>query len=99
MNKLTRGISAMAKAKPDAIWFKNRLADRQLSQRALARIMKLDVSSINRCLTGERAVSLAEAAAFARNLHVDLHQICRCFNIETAGIEMPKNNNGDTNKD
>ena len=50
----------------DTNWFRDRLADRGLSQRALARHMGLDAAAVSLMLRGRRVMKLTEAAEIAR---------------------------------
>ena len=52
----------------DTKWFRDRLADRGLSQRALARQMALDAAAVSLMLRGKREMKLTEAAEIARLL-------------------------------
>lgn len=49
----------------DTKWFRDRLADKGLSQRGLARHMGLDSAAISLMLRGRRAMKITEAAEIA----------------------------------
>lgn len=59
----------------DTNWFRDRLADRGLSQRALARIMGLDAAAVSLMLRGRRVMKLTEAAEIARLLGVPAEDV------------------------
>lgn len=80
--------------KPDAEYFKRVLADRDMSQRALARLMELDVASLNRMFSGDRAVQAHEAIKIARFLNLDLMTVMQKFGIETHGVSLSNGTNG-----
>ena len=80
--------------KPDAAFFKKALADRDMSQRALARLMQLDVASLNRMFSGDRAVQTHEAVKIARFLNLDLMLVIKKFGIETHGVSLGNGTNG-----
>lgn len=67
----------------DTKWFRDRLADRGMSQRALARHMGLDAAAVSLMLRGRREMKLTEAAEVARLLGVPAEDV-----IEAAGVRM-----------
>lgn len=64
-------------------WFRDRIADRQMSQRALARAMGLDSSAVSLLLRGKREMKLTEAAEIARLIGVPVSDV-----LENAGVRM-----------
>jgi transcriptional regulator with XRE-family HTH domain len=67
----------------DTRWFRDRLADRQMSQRELARKMGLDHASISGLIRGKRPMRMQEAATIARLLGVPVSQV-----VEHAGLKL-----------
>jgi transcriptional regulator with XRE-family HTH domain len=62
-------------------WFRDRIADKRMSQRALARAMGLDAAAVSLMLRGKREMKLTEAAEIARLLGVPAQEV-----IEHAGV-------------
>lgn len=58
-------------------WFRERLAERSLSLRGLARQMDLDPASVSRMMNGRRQMSSAEANAIANLLRVPVTEVLR----------------------
>ena len=75
-------------------FFNKRLVDLNMSQRALARIMGMDVASLNRTLNGLRKCGLDEAVALARHLELPLATVAKNLGVEMAGL---KKENGTSN--
>ncbi|MES2348474.1 MAG: helix-turn-helix transcriptional regulator [Pseudomonadota bacterium] len=71
----------------DARWFKDRLADKQISQRQFAKMLGLDPSAITRFLDGDRNLSMDEAVAFATICGVTLDDVMR-----RTGVKLPSAN-------
>lgn len=67
-------------------WFKDRLADRRMSQRGLARQLGMDAAAISLTLRGRREMKIAEAAAIARLLGVPADEV-----LEHAGVSIRSN--------
>lgn len=61
----------------NTIWFKHRLKDRDISQRKLAQLLKLDPAAITLMLKGERRMQPAEAQVIADLLRVPLTEVLR----------------------
>ena len=59
----------------DTRWFQNKLADRGLSQRALARRLGLDPAAVSLMLHGRRNMSAKEAAEVAGALGVGIDAV------------------------
>lgn len=77
----------------DTRWFKDRLADRRLSQRQLAKRMGLDPAAVSLMLRGMRKLSAAEAADLARQLGVSTDEVlARAGSTPTipARVELAK---------
>ena len=74
----------------DTNWFRDRLADKRLSQRQLAKRMSLDPAAMSLMLRGKRRMSAAEAADIARYLGVEVKDV-----LARAGVDAthprPKN--------
>jgi transcriptional regulator with XRE-family HTH domain len=68
-------------AKIDTKWFVDRLAARDMSQRALAKLMGLDPAAVSLMFRGKRRMSMAEAAQLATILDVAPSEM-----FERAGI-------------
>ena len=66
-------------------WFKQRIADCNLSQRKIAKKMKMDPASFSLKLQGKRPLRLREAGELAEILGVPLDQVARY-----AGLRIPK---------
>lgn len=71
----------------DAEWFNQRLADRQLSQRGLAKLMGLDPAAVNRMFQGKRRMTLEEAAQIAVLLNSTTTDV-----LTAAGVPLPSDN-------
>lgn len=67
----------------DTDWFKDRLADKRLSQRGLARAMGLDAAAVSLMLRGRREMKLTEAAEIARLLGIPAQDV-----LEHAGVRI-----------
>jgi len=68
----------------DTRWFQGLLADKQISQRRLARTIGLDPAAVSLMFNGKRKMSAAEAAAIAKVLGIDVQEV-----ILRAGIHAP----------
>ena len=64
-------------------WFKQRLADRKLSQRKLAKLMGLDPAAVSLTLRGQRRMTNEEAHFIASTVGVPVTEVLR-----QAGIEV-----------
>jgi hypothetical protein len=64
-------------------WFKGKVADLQITQRAIARQMALDPSAVNLMLHGRRKMDVHEAAQLAQIFGVSLETLA-----EQAGIDI-----------
>lgn len=75
----------------DTQWFRARLADRGLSQRALARQMGLDAGAVSLMLRGRREMKLTEAAEIARLLGAPAEDVIAAagVRISSGGAEVP----------
>ena len=67
----------------DTKWFRDKLSDRQMSQRALARAMGLDAAAVSLMLRGKREMKIQEAAEVARLMGVPAEEI-----LTHAGIKL-----------
>lgn len=67
----------------DTDWFRDRLAQRQMSQRGLARAMGLDAAAVSLMLRGKREMKLTEAAEIAQLLGVPADEV-----IAAAGVRI-----------
>jgi transcriptional regulator with XRE-family HTH domain len=70
----------------DTQWFTDRLAERRLSQRQLAKMMGLDNAAVSLMLRGKRKMSLDEAAQLAVLLQSTTAEI-----LEAAGVQVTGN--------
>lgn len=68
----------------DTRWFKDRLADRDLTQRKVAATLDLDPAAVSLLLKGVRRMQIDEAARMAELLGVTLDEV-----MAHAGIEPP----------
>lgn len=75
----------------DTKWFRDRLADRGMSQRGLARAMGLDAAAVSLMLRGKREMKLTEAAEVARLLGVPAEDVIAAagVRISSGGTEVP----------
>lgn len=65
-------------------WFRDRLADKRMSQRGLARAMGLDAAAVSLMLRGKREMKLAEAAEIARLLGVPAEEVLANAGVRTG---------------
>lgn len=56
-------------------WFRDKLAEKQLSQRGLARLMGLDSAAVSLMLRGRREMKITEAAMIANLLGVSTEEV------------------------
>lgn len=59
----------------DKAWFEQRLADRQISMRGLAKLMNVDPSTVSLMIRGLRGLSSDTAVKMARELNVTTNEI------------------------
>lgn len=71
----------------DTKWFRDKLADRGMSQRGLARAMGLDAAAVSLMLRGRREMKLHESALIARLLGVPAEDV-----MKAAGVRMASDN-------
>lgn len=64
-------------------WFTDKLVERQLSQRGLAKLMGLDASAVSLMMRGKRKMTLEEAAQMAVLLNVTTNDV-----LEQAGVPV-----------
>jgi transcriptional regulator with XRE-family HTH domain len=67
----------------DTQWFQDRLAEKKLSQRGLAKLLHLDSSAVSLTLRGRREMKLNEAADIARLLGVPVDEV-----LQHAGVTI-----------
>lgn len=65
-------------------WFKDRLAERQLSMRRLAKLMQVDPSAVSLMLRGKRKITQQEAAKISGLLTIPVTEVMR-----QAGVTVP----------
>lgn len=65
-------------------WFRSRLADQKMSQRALARQLGLDPAAVSLTLRGKREMKIAEAVSIARLLGVPADEVMRHSGVNIA---------------
>lgn len=75
---------ARMESKIDTKWFVDRLADRKLSQRGLARHLGLDSSAISLTFRGKRQMKLTEAAEIARLIGAPLEEVLKHAGVHEA---------------
>lgn len=68
----------------DTKWFVDKLADKRMSQRQLAKRMHLDSSAISLTFRGKREMKLTEAAAIAQLLGVPLDEVLQHAGVHEA---------------
>ena len=71
----------------DTRWFRDRLADQRMSQRALARNLGLDAAAVSLMLRGKRQMKISEAAAIAQLLGVPADDV-----MAHAGVRIASRN-------
>lgn len=69
----------------DTRWFQDRLADKDMSQRGLARLMGLDPAAVSYMFRGKRRIQLDEAAKMARVLGLPLDEV-----LKHSGVQPEK---------
>ncbi|CAB5144577.1 HTH_XRE domain containing protein [uncultured Caudovirales phage] len=70
--------------KVDTRWFKNRIADRHMSQRKLAATVGMDPGALSLAFHGKRKLSADEVSELARILKVDAAEV-----LTRAGAGAP----------
>jgi transcriptional regulator with XRE-family HTH domain len=79
------GIRQMSTSRQvDTRWFHNKLQDKQMSQRGLAKLLDLDPAAVSLMLKGRRKMSAAEAAEIANLLGVSVDEV-----LTRSGAGMP----------
>lgn len=71
-------------AKPDTRWFHDRMAERKISQRELARRIGIDPAGLSLTLRGKRTMRMHEAVDLARLLGVPLLEL-----LVRSGVDHP----------
>ena len=74
----------------DTQWFTNRLAERALSQRQLAKLMGLDSSAVSLMLRGKRRMTVEEAAQLAVLLQSTSAEVLEAAGVPVTGGERVK---------
>ena len=73
----------MSALKPiDTTWFRQQLAARKLSQRALARLMKIDAAAVSLMLRGHRRMTNQEAHKLASVLGTKVTEVLRHSGVD-----------------
>ncbi len=87
----TQPIGRKSQMTVNTQWFKDRLAERHLSQRGLARLMGIDSSAISLMLRGRREMKLTEAAQLAALIGVPAEEVLANVgvNLRSAGASVP----------
>lgn len=80
-----RSVQCDAVMTIDTQWFTDRLAERQLSQRGLAKLMGIDPSAISLMLRDKRRMTLEEAAQIAVLLNSSTDEVLRAAGVEPPG--------------
>lgn len=75
----------------DTDWFRDRLAEKKMSQRGLARAMGLDAAAVSLMLRGKRDMKMPEAAQVARLLGVPAEEVMAAagVRIDSRGEMIP----------
>lgn len=68
----------------DTQWFKDRLADKRMSQRGLAKTLGLDAAAISLTLRGRREMKLSEAAAIAMLIGTPVEEVLAHAGVRAA---------------
>jgi len=71
--------------KPDQKWFSDKIRDRNLTQRALAKLLEMDPSSLSLLLHGKRRMRVEQAAEIARLLNVPVEDVMRRAGADVVG--------------
>lgn len=66
-------------------WFKDRLADKELSQRRYAKLVSMDPAAVSYMFQGRREMKMDEAIAFASIAGVPLEDV-----LANAGLALPE---------
>jgi len=74
----------------DTEWFVDRLEQRQLSQRGLARLMGIDPAAVSLMFRGKRRITLEEAAQLAVLLDVSTTEVLQRAGLPTHGERTVK---------
>jgi transcriptional regulator with XRE-family HTH domain len=72
------------RTKVDTKWFRDRIADRGLSARKIAKMLRMDAPAMSRMLNGKRKMQTDEAADLAGILGEPLDQVLRRAGIQVA---------------
>lgn len=72
-------------------WFKEKLSERRLSQRGLAKLMGLDSSAISLMLRGRREMKITEAATLAALIGVPAEEVLANVGVKlsSGGADVP----------
>lgn len=73
----------------DKRWFVEKIADKGLSQRRLAKLMDLDPSAITHIFSGKRKLQLSEAQQMSRCLGVPVDEVLQEFHDEAVTGASP----------
>lgn len=71
----------------NSTWFRNRLVDKRLSQRQLARVIGVDPAAVSLMLRGKRKMDVSEAGAIAKALGVPVDEVLRHAGVDVRGVE------------
>jgi len=71
----------------DTQWFIERLADRKMSQRGLAKLMGIDAAAVSLMLRGRRRMTLEDAAQIAVLLQSTTTEVLEAAGIQVTGSE------------
>jgi hypothetical protein len=80
---VVRNVQSDALMAINTQWFTDRLAERRLSQRQLAKLMGVDSAAVSLMLRGKRRMTLEEAAQLAVLLQSSTQEV-----LEAAGVPM-----------
>lgn len=70
----------------DSKWFVDRLTDRQLSQRGLAKLMGIDPAAVSLMFRGKRKITVEEAAQLAVLLDVSVTEVLERIGMPVHGV-------------
>jgi transcriptional regulator with XRE-family HTH domain len=74
----------------DPDWFRQKLKERELSQRGLARLMGMDAGAVSLTLNGKRKMTLEEAAQIAVLLDATTQEVLKAAGVDVRSKDKVK---------
>lgn len=68
-------------------WFKNRMADKRISQTKLSKLLDMDKSSLSLLLHGKRKMTVDKAADIARILGASVSDVMKNSGVRVDGVD------------